>query len=404
VTTVAVPPAWGEFAELRVELGANVRWSGAATTWGSAVWGRDVWTGLFEPDYWRDVTAAVMSFDYDTGRQGLLDPGDVGTASMTLLDLAGDFGLVAHRAIGALVRAWARCAKGERLLFFGKIADADYVGDLGAPVVTLRCVDPLGIAFAGETLFALGPQTLTQRLELLLDDALWPRVWRDLQLDPTGLGLIRDPGLRIDEARRAVESAGGILWAEGQVISYRGRDYTIDPETPPALSITTDQPGPGASPSQLGYREAIADTANRIRLETIEPVLYAEAIDPTSIAAKGPRWYRRTDLCTVGQGVLDALAQRILRLRAWPSPRLEPLQVLVHDTDSAPAVLVRLGDIVEATYTGSAPGTARAIVGGIGHHVTPEEWAVTFRTFYPDRAEPPEPPELPEPREVHADA
>ena len=386
-TTVTKPPAWADFAELVVELGSNVVWSGASgALWGRAVWGRDRWTGLLEPDRWRDVTRYVLAFDYDTGRQGLLDPGDVGTATLTLFDPEGDFGIVAHRSIGALLRAWARTSGGERLLFFGKVTEAGYVGDLDAPAVTLRAVDPLGIAFAGETLFTLGPQTVTQRLELLLDDALWPRIWRDIQLDPTGLTITRDPGLRIDEARRAVESAGGILWAEGNVISYRGRGYTIDPEAPPAISISTDQPGPGASPSQLGYREQIADTANRVVLQTIEPVLFAEAISPTSIAAKGVHWYRRSDLCTQGQGVLDALAQRILRLRAWPAPRLEPLQVIVHDAESAAATLVRLGDVADVTYTGSAPGRARSIVAGVSHHVSPEEWDVTLRTFNPEPA------------------
>ena len=109
--------------------------------------------------------------------------------------------------------------------------------------------------------------------------------------------------------------------------------------------------------------------------------------DSSSVAHYGPRAYPRTDLVTADAD-LPALAGRVLTLRAWPNPRLEPLQIQVHDAATAGAVLVNLGDRVEVTYTGSAPAEGVGqIVGAIAHHISPEEWTVTLRTFDPE-AEP----------------
>jgi hypothetical protein len=389
-------PAWADFATFRLELGVNVDWSGAGATWGVSKWGEGRWAGLYEPDEWRNVTRLVQSFDYDTGRQGLLDPGDVGTATVTLFDPAGDLGLAAGRSVGALLRAWAETSSGERLLFFGKVVESTYVADLAAPAITARAVDPLGIALDGDVLYALPPDTASTRLGRLLDDMLWPQYWRDIQDDGLPIVGVLQPGRRLDEARRGVESAGGTMWAEGTTIRYRDRHVALTPDVPVAFYLTTDQPSAGASPSQLGYAESITDVNNGILLESDSGRFRAEAVNASSVAHYGPRYYRRADLLTATQGDLDQLAARLLRLHAWPGERLDPLQVIVHDDRSAAAVLVTLGDLVDVHYTGSAPAHHRQIVGGVAHHVTPDEWAVVLRTFDADPSQ-----YEPEPTSLH---
>ena len=377
---VPAPPAWHRFATFACELGTNAAWAGSGSTWGQSRWGHRPMGRLLRARLVADVTRLVMSFDYDTGRQGFLDPGDVGTATATLYDPDGELGLAEGRSLGALVRAWARTAAGERLVFWGKVIESGYVGDLAAPALTVRAVDPLGVALAGPVLYVIPFETVAARLHRLLDDTLWPRYLRDIEDDPTPLVGVNQPGARLDEARRAVESAGGTMWADGSVIRYRGRDVALAPNVPPALVISTDQPGPGASPSSVGTAESFVDVLNGIYLEADGGRFRMALVDATSAAHYGPRAYRRTDLLNATEGSLNTIAER-LALHAWPRERLDPLSVVVHEERSAAAVLVTLGDVVDVTYTGSAPARYRQVTGGVAHHVTPDEWAVTLRLF-----------------------
>jgi hypothetical protein len=111
---------WAEFAELVVELGPVGSWvpSGAAE-WGVAEWGVGAWgSGYLSPSSWRDVTESITSLDIDTGRNGVSDPGDVGTLSLMLYDPAGELGIAGGKErVGNLIRArvkhGAACSTGR---------------------------------------------------------------------------------------------------------------------------------------------------------------------------------------------------------------------------------------------------------------------------------------------------
>ena len=376
-------PYWAQFVRLRVAVGTAPSWVPTGTLWGEAEWGVDVWGGNFEPD-WHDVTDFVEAIDTDSGRNGPLDPGDVGRATVSLYDPAGDFGLSgATLAIGALVSATATIVEtGESVgLFFGSVVDADAPGDLDAATVSFRADDLLGTALADTDFAALPVSSASGRLDELLDRSLFPHERRDIQPDGTILIGVDKPGTyRIDHARAAVKSAGGTLWADGVgVIRYRDRDLVIVDDEP-AVRIGTTRTD-DVAPTALVLVEDRAQIVNDVFHQTVAQALSAHFVDPTSRQRYRPRPEVVTDLLNARQEDLDEVARRRLERCAWPIAHVDPCQVAVFDAGGARTVRLRIGSVVLLTYTGSDPWQRLQLVGGIGHTVTPDEWIVTIRAY-----------------------
>ena len=88
---------WADFARVRVELGVVDSWVPSGGEWDGGLWDKALWgQSYLTPNRWLDVTRDVIAVDVDTGRNGVDDPGDVGTASVTLYD--PDRGLLDCRA------------------------------------------------------------------------------------------------------------------------------------------------------------------------------------------------------------------------------------------------------------------------------------------------------------------
>jgi hypothetical protein len=372
------PWAW-----LRVELGTGVGWTATGDTWGAGTWGESTWGSGFEP-LWHDVTPAVLSFDTDTGRSGIFDPGDVAQASLVLFDPDGAFGIAGTRvATGSLVRAFAQAGGEERPIFYGKVTAAKATGDLVAPTVSVSAIDALGAALGIELPIPLPASTVAERLHFLLDRVGWPERFRDIEEDPTALLEVDDAKHLLDSARLAVESAGGTLWASGAgVITYRDRNFGV--VSPVVEMEIGTQGGDVAAPTQCELDEDMSRLANIVELVTAadDPdKLHATVADPRSINRFGAVTLSKSDLVTAEQADLNAVAARMLAAGADPLERVDPLALEVAGELAAQAVLLGIGSLVHVTYTGADPWERYLMLGGIAHKIAPDGWSIGLRCY-----------------------
>jgi hypothetical protein len=327
------------------------------------------------------VTDDVLSFDVDTGRSGVQDPGDVGRATLSLFDPVGAYGIAGDRiATGHLVRAFVEANGERRPVFFGRVSGVTAALDLVVPVVTVGIDDGLSAALAHDDVTPLLEQTTSDRLATLLDLGGWPRTLRDIEPDPTLVAGVEVVGNLLDHARNVTTAAGGTLWADGSgVVVYRDRSFGTDvPE--PDQYLTTD--GTGTSPSGLALNEALDRVANDVTLaNTDDPPLVDHQADADSIARYGRRPLVLTDVLTVDPAAMRAVGARKLALAADPLERVDPCDVIVQDDPSAATVLRGIGDLVNVTYTGSDPWTRLLMVGGFAQSIGPEEWRVSLRLY-----------------------
>jgi hypothetical protein len=373
--------AWGDWARVYVAIGILDTWAPTGEQWGAGTWGSSTWgMGFLTPSRWVDVTADVLSLDVDTGRNGIDDPGEVGAATVTLSDPAGAYGVGGSTpVIGELLRVSAvHVASGtSRAIYSGRVVEAKGAGDLAAPTTTLRAVDLLGAVLSTDDDRALPAQTVSERLDELLDLADWPADLRDLAPDATPLLAIDKAGNRLDAARGAAKSSlCGALWATGAgVISYRWGAPRVPEGSSPDYSIGTVEGY--VCPSTLDLGEAFANIANVYDWATTgaDP-LHSSASSPSSVAQFGRCSSVRSDLLVSDQATLDSLVAAWLGRTAWARDRVDRAEVEVYDDASAALVLVRLFDLIAYDYSGPAPWSRLEVVASVSHSITPDAWSV----------------------------
>lgn len=197
-------------------------------------------------------------------------------------------------------------------MFTGVIDTATAHGDLVAPATSVHALDLVGALVATDDSDPVPAQTVTARLNYLLDRAGVPAELRDLgRNDPTALLALTKAGSRLDAARgAAASSVGGSLWATGDgLIRYRYGDFMYTPQTPLAFTIGTT--AGAVCPSALDLSEAAADILNVYSWTTSNQAgpLNASASDAASIKRFGRRSSIRTDLLNSDSGQLAALVQ-----------------------------------------------------------------------------------------------
>ena len=93
------------------------------------------------------------------------------------------------------------------MTFHGKITDAGAVGDLAAPSTSIKAIDLLGAVLSTDDAEPLPAQTVTERLDELLDRAGVPAELRDLAADGTALLAVETAG----QSTRRGAGGGGEL-------------------------------------------------------------------------------------------------------------------------------------------------------------------------------------------------
>jgi hypothetical protein len=377
---------WAEWAEVRVDLGRVSSWVASGTQWGGGAWGVDEWgAGYLTPSSWLDVTADIEALDLDTGRNGVDDPGEIGTASLTLYDPAGAYAIAGgpSSALGALVRVTLRhmASDGARISFYGKVTDASAVGSFTEPTTTLKAMDLLGSVLSTDDVDALPAQSVTERLTELLDRAGFPAVQRDLADDPTALAGVDKVGNRLDAARGAAASSiGGSLWAAGDgTIRYRRGTYILDPTIEPEFRIGTAEGY--VCPSRLDPAVAASRVVNVYDWTSQDKSVSSTASSLDSIRRYGRASSVRTDILNTRQGELDEHVRDELSRSAFPPEQIDGCEITVHDDASAELVLVEITDSLDVSYTGSAPWAGPYLVGGYAHHIGPDSWTIDLKAY-----------------------
>ena len=379
---------WADVALVTVELGLVDSWTPNGSEWGGAEFDVGLWgESYLTPNRWVDITADVESLDLDTGRNGVDDPGEIATASVTLHDPLGAYAIAgtSKSAIGNLLRvSTTAIAAGQAArAFHGKVTEAGAVGDLVAPSTSIKAIDLLGAVVSTDDPDPLPAQSVTERLVEILDRAGVPAELRDLADDATALLALDKAENRLDAARDAIScSIGGTLWAAGDgTIRYQFGTFLVEPGTPAAYSIGTV---PGAvCPSSLNLAEKGADVVNVYDWTTSDqdaPLNAAES-DTDSIRRFGRSASVRTDLLNSDGDELAALVDATLARSAWSPERVDACSIPVHDDGSAALVVVQLRELVDFAYSGSAPWQARQLVGSYAHHITPDEWTIDIKCY-----------------------
>jgi hypothetical protein len=377
---------WAPWAEVAVDLGIVRSWEATGTQWGGGAWGVDEWgLGYLTPAAWHTITADIESLDIDTGRNGIDDPGDVGTCSLVLFDPTGDYAIGGARsALGDLVRVRVRhmASNRARIVFYGKVTEANAVGSFSEPTTSLKAIDMLGSVLGSDDGTPLPAQSTAERLDELLDRASFPKDLRDLDDDITELAPVDKVGSRLDAARGAVASAvGGSLWAAGDgTIRYRHGTFSLDPSQTDATYHIGTAPG-FVCPSVLDLIENVNAVLNVYDWANQAGDVRATAIHTESVRRYGRNASVRTDLLNVRQVEADALVAGELHRTANPVEAIDSCEVPVHDDESAELVLVAIGELVEVAYTGAAPWGGLYLVGAYSHHISPDEWTVHLKAY-----------------------
>jgi hypothetical protein len=352
-------------------------------------WGVDHWGSQYlTPSEWLDVTGDVLSLDTDTGRNGLDDPGEVGTASLTLDDRTGTHGIAGKKGwVGALLRVTTKhVASGARnVTFLGKVTEDHAEESLVNPAISISAVDLLGSVLSTDDTEPLPAQSVRERLDALLDRAGFPGNKRVLDDDVVALLAVDKAGSRIDAARGAASSStGGTLFARADTIVYRHGAANLDPDAVPRFSIGTVE---GAvCPGSLKLAEQISKVLNVYVWAngTDDTALTASASNADSIHAHGRMASVRTDVLNARVDELDELVRAELARTAWPDDAVDGCEIPVHDHASAELVLAQLGDLCTFQYSGSDPWSSYQVVGSIAHHIAPDAWTIDLKAFAPE--------------------
>ena len=194
---------WADYATVRVELGVVDSWAPTGDQWDGASWDVSRWgESYLTPSQWINVTADVLSLDVNTGRNGVDDPGDVGTVSLVLFNPVGAYAIAGHErsALGNLVHVVTEhvASSRARSIFYGRVTEATAAGDLAAPSTAVKAVDLVGATLSTDDTVGLPAQSVTDRLADLLDRAGVPAELRNLADDTTGLLAVDKAGNRLE--------------------------------------------------------------------------------------------------------------------------------------------------------------------------------------------------------------
>jgi len=267
-TDRAVPIVHLGIGDTRVPYGNAIwdqaRWDTPANTWAGT-----------EPS-WYDITCDTYSYRCEMGRPRITDRFVAGAATVLVNNESGwadpnevsDPNSLTVRPGRAIRMGVVHAVYGVRWLFRGFVDAVIPVYDpTQVDTVQFDCVDALGeVNRAKFVPSALAPEeTVTQRINRLLDLGLWSAAKRDL--DPSSDTLVTDDmsGQLADLLSQAADSGGGSVFGDLEArIAYRSLDWQSFPPDTPVDGIIGNVAAGDVCPTKWERPFNRADIATRV--------------------------------------------------------------------------------------------------------------------------------------------
>jgi hypothetical protein len=413
-----VEMGWGD---TRVPVGSG--------GWDNALWDTpgNTWAGT-EPT-WMDITCDTLSFQCEYGRQRTTDRFIAGTATVLVRNTTGwadplpvDDPYTSNVRPGRAIRMGViHVDHGPRWLFYGFVDAVTPTYDATEPdLVELACIDALGEMNRAEfvPLDPAPPETITTRIDRVLDLARWPG-GRDLQ--PTADTVIGGElsGQAADLIGQAADSDGGVVFGDTTgTICYRSRDWqTFLPGTPLdgiigdappnrvifgeynylwfGAQVVEGEPVNAGEVCPIRWERPFnrADIATRVIVgRDGDDATLIQLDDPEAQRLYGIEPFKRTDLLTESSDVLALLARRALATRgAGTAPRVRSVSLDARTSGDALDLMATV-DVYKPSRYRCRLVYPRGIVfdgeyfaTGVSHEITATSWALELNL---DSAEP----------------
>ena len=226
-----------------------------------------------------------------------------------------------------------------------------------------------------------------ERINRILDDALWPVGQREIADGQTILQGTLLGGTSLDELQTVSDSEAGELYVDprGNVV-FRGRDEIVNE---PRSAMTQATFGDDPSADELPYHDVtlVYDEATLVNVAQIgrEGGTVQVATNDGSVSRYLTRAYNNTNLAMQSDSDALLLAQYIVGLHGTPELRFTELVLKpLRDPDVLfpQALGRRVGDritVVRRPPGGGDPVIREVYIRGIKHEFTPESWVTTWQ-------------------------
>ncbi|MDF5755827.1 hypothetical protein [Spongiactinospora sp. TRM90649] len=250
--------------------------------------------------------------------------------------------------------------------------------------VTVPCTDAFK-ALAAKRRSAVAPagggENVAARIHRVLDSADWPAEDRLIGTGSTALQATTLEGDPLAEARLAVDSEIGELYADAEGrVRFRGRLALLtDPRS------ATSQATFGAEPGvvELPISTDDAQLYNEVKITRVDGAEQV-ATDPGSMDEFLPHTFERSDLLMTTDAEAADYAAWLLYISAEPEVRFDKIVIYPRRNPAVlwPQVLGReIGDritCVRVPPTGGDPVVRDCFIRGIEHEVEDQRWRTTW--------------------------
>lgn len=343
---------------------------------------------------WVDVTADLVSVTIPPDSTGPLDAPSPTTATVVLENYAGDYDPLNTASpyfgqldIGQQVRITAVDDPTATVtaVWFGYIDDIS--PDYGfQPAVTFACSDglaALGRAQITEAAPAFAGDTTGTRLGRILDSALWPTSLRSLD---AGLVTVQDETFgdsALGLAARIVGTELGALFVDpNNIMTFYDRLQVYTSSRSTTVQATFSDTGTDIDMPELTGAVARSETFNQVRV-TRNGGTEQIATDTASQALRGILTFSGS-VGTMAETDVDAASTASFVLARYVNPAVRFPQLVIDATTQGMwtelLALQRFDRVeIQRTYgTAAVSFTRQALISGIGHQITADQWQMSF--------------------------
>jgi len=384
---------WQDSVELIGEIGIGATRTQVGTdVWDTGRWDTALWSGL-EPLWVEIPCERISGAAIRGGRENVWDSFDAGTATLTFADEDDRFTIwnpdLADEQLelrpGTPLRISA-LFEGVRYPLFRGYVEIITERITGTDVITveLAAQDALGQLARVDLLErpAVGANDLThERVARLLDAALWPAEWRNLDHTTVRHQATTLAQPTIEELLLVVWTEGGAIYADryGDV-RLRSRIWLIDDPLSTTVQRVVGNVD-GVCPAEIEWSRAADYVVNDIALARVGGTAVT-ARDDDSVSRMGLRSWHRFDLSCVDDEPVISRAELLLNERSEGRVRIDSIVIDAEAIEDWPFILaVDYGWRLQVLYEHPIYGWTLDIpvfVQQIQYSITSDGWQLTL--------------------------